>query len=74
MDDQDVDELVALADERLRGADAALVADYPGDRGTWQPVHTVYVPADRFAPAHAPRATATAALGLLERTRTCSGR
>ena len=41
----------ALADEldtRLAGADAALAAAYPGDRGRRQPVHTVYVPADRY--------------------------
>jgi HpcH/HpaI aldolase/citrate lyase family len=41
----------ALADEldaRLAEADAALAAAYPGDRGRRQPVHTVYVPADRF--------------------------
>jgi citrate lyase beta subunit len=41
----------ALADEidaRLADADAALTADYPGDRGRRQPVHTVYVPADRY--------------------------
>ena len=44
----DVDDLVALADQRLRSDDAALERDYPGDRGGWQPVHTVYVPADRL--------------------------
>jgi uncharacterized protein DUF6986 len=41
----------ALADEldaQLADADAALAADYPGDRGRRQPVHTVYVPADRY--------------------------
>jgi hypothetical protein len=41
----------ALADEldtRLAGPDAALAAAYPGDRGRRQPVHTVYVPADRY--------------------------
>ena len=41
----------ALADEldaRLARADAALAAAYPGDRGRRQPVHTVYVPADRY--------------------------
>ena len=35
-------------DERLADADAALAHDYPGERGTRQPVHTVYVPADRY--------------------------
>ena len=44
----DVDDLVALADQRLRDDDAARDRDYPGDRGLWQPVHTVYVPADRL--------------------------
>lgn len=40
--------LLAELDQRLAAADEALVADYPGDRGVRQPVHTVYVPADRF--------------------------
>ncbi len=43
--------LDALADDldrRLAAADAALLAGYPGDRGTRQPVHTVYVPGDRY--------------------------
>ncbi|MDP3892920.1 aldolase/citrate lyase family protein [Nocardioides sp.] len=47
-----MEDLEALADEldrRLADADAALLASYPGDRGVRQPVHTVYVPADRFA-------------------------
>jgi citrate lyase beta subunit len=35
-------------DRRLAAADAALTADYRGDRGVRQPVHTVYVPADRY--------------------------
>ncbi len=35
-------------DGRLAAADAARVAGYPGDRVDRQPVHTVYVPADRF--------------------------
>src|SRR5689334_18968593 len=41
----------ALADEldaRLADADAALASRYRGDRGRRQPVHTVYVPADRY--------------------------
>ncbi|GFG50402.1 aldolase [Mycolicibacterium agri] len=41
----------ALADEldvRLADADAALASSYRGDRGRRQPVHTVYVPADRY--------------------------
>jgi citrate lyase beta subunit len=43
-----VDGLVADLDRRLGAADAELVRDYPGDRGVRQPVHTVYVPADRY--------------------------
>jgi citrate lyase beta subunit len=35
-------------DRRLAEADAELATLYPGDRGVRQPVHTVYVPADRF--------------------------
>ena len=36
-------------DRRLAAADTALAAEYPGDRGVRQPVHTVYVPADQMA-------------------------
>jgi citrate lyase beta subunit len=46
-----LDGLADLADEldrRLADADAALAAAYPGDRAVRQPVHTVYVPADRY--------------------------
>lgn len=42
-----LDELTAGLDARLAGADARLVEDYPGSSGARQPVHTVYVPADR---------------------------
>lgn len=34
---------------RLAAVDADLARRYPGDPGTRQPVHTVYVPADAFA-------------------------
>ncbi len=44
----DFDTLADELDTRLAGADAALAAAYPGDRGRRQPVHTVYVPADRY--------------------------
>jgi citrate lyase beta subunit len=37
-------------DRRLAPADAELAARYPGDPGTRQPVHTVYVPADQMTP------------------------
>jgi citrate lyase beta subunit len=43
-----MDDLLAELDRRLAAADAALAADYRGDRGVRQPIHTVYVPADRF--------------------------
>ncbi len=36
--------------QRLLATDELLLAAYPGDDGTRQPVHTVYVPADRFTP------------------------
>ena len=43
-----VDAMAAEADRLLAGADRALAAGYPGPRSGRQPVHTVYVPADRF--------------------------
>jgi citrate lyase beta subunit len=43
-----VDDLAGELDRLLAAADAELTALYPGDRGVRQPVHTVYVPADRF--------------------------
>ncbi|WUJ74205.1 aldolase/citrate lyase family protein [Kribbella soli] len=43
-----MDDLLTELDRRLAAADAALAADYRGDRGVRQPIHTVYVPADRF--------------------------
>ncbi|MFE6511250.1 DUF6986 family protein [Nocardioides sp. NPDC057767] len=44
-----LEDLVARLDRDLAGADAALAANYPGDRGVRQPVHTVYVPGDRYS-------------------------
>jgi citrate lyase beta subunit len=41
-------ELTDAVDRRLATADAALAAAYPGARAARQPVHTVYVPADRY--------------------------
>ncbi|WP_424347898.1 DUF6986 family protein [Kocuria sp. CH-021] len=41
------------AAERLAGTDELLRRSYPGDPGTRQPVHTVYLPADSFTPATA---------------------
>jgi citrate lyase beta subunit len=43
-----LEDLADELDRRLADADAALPTDYPGDRGERQPVHTVYVPADRY--------------------------
>jgi citrate lyase beta subunit len=43
-----IDDLLADLDGRLAPVDAELQRRYPGDSGTRQPVHTVYVPADRF--------------------------
>ena len=50
---------------RLAAADAALAADFPGDRAGRQPIHTVYVPADRFLVGLA-QAWGEEALGVLD--------
>ncbi|MCQ4041890.1 HpcH/HpaI aldolase/citrate lyase family protein [Streptomyces rubrisoli] len=50
----------------LAGVDAELARRYPGDPGTRQPVHTVYVPADVFA-ADTVRMWGEQALDLLDR-------
>ena len=42
------EEDLAGIDSRLSGTDALLATEYPGDDGTRQPVHTLYVPADRY--------------------------
>ncbi|MGW8850931.1 DUF6986 family protein [Streptomyces xiamenensis] len=52
-------------DTSLAGVDAHLARHYPGEAATRQPVHTVYVPADRFAPDTA-REWGIAALALLD--------
>ena len=39
---------LAAIDTQLAATDRLLERNYPGDDGTRQPVHTVYVPADRF--------------------------
>ena len=44
----DLDQLTEAIDARLEQADAALARGFPGERPGRQPVHTVYVPADRF--------------------------
>jgi citrate lyase beta subunit len=52
-------------DERLAAADAALASGFPGERPGRQPVHTVYVPADRYAADLVP-AYGRAALTVLD--------
>src|SRR6266498_5197869 len=42
------EDVYAELDRRLAPVDGALRSRYPGDPGTRQPVHTLYVPADRF--------------------------
>lgn len=41
-------ELNEALDMRLADADAQLLEQFPGERGQRQPIHTVYVPADRI--------------------------
>ncbi len=60
-----VDDLADRLDTRLAGADAALANGYPGERATRQPVHTVYVPADRFHAGLVPE-WGSAALGAVD--------
>ncbi|MEO6511697.1 MAG: aldolase/citrate lyase family protein [Nocardioides sp.] len=59
------DRLAAELDERLAEADAQLAARYPGERAGRQPVHTAYVPADRFTAGIA-RSWGDEALALLD--------
>ncbi|MEV0674638.1 aldolase [Mycobacterium sp. NPDC050441] len=42
------DAVLAGVDRRLSAADAQLVGRYPGDDGRRQPVHTVYIPGNRY--------------------------
>ncbi|HEY1157522.1 MAG TPA: aldolase, partial [Arthrobacter sp.] len=44
---------LAHIDAQLAATDQLLDRNYPGDDGSRQPVHTVYVPADRFTPSFA---------------------
>jgi citrate lyase beta subunit len=53
-------------DARLADADAALAHQFPGERATRQPVHTVYVPADRYDAGLVPRWGAEALRALDE--------
>lgn len=44
------DTFLRRLDQQLAEADRHLTERYPGDAGTRQPVHTVYIPADRLEP------------------------
>ncbi|MDQ6729237.1 MAG: aldolase, partial [Actinomycetota bacterium] len=57
-------ELGQELDARLVDADAALAAHFPGDRASRQPVHTVYVAADRYHAALVPNWGAEALAAL----------
>jgi citrate lyase beta subunit len=57
--------LAGRLDARLADADAALVAGYPGDAPTRQPVHTVYVSGDLFT-ADLPQRWGAAALEAVD--------
>lgn len=52
---------LAAIDERLSDTDTLLATEYPGDDGSRQPVHTLYVPADRYDPGLPARYGAQAA-------------
>jgi citrate lyase beta subunit len=57
--------VLARADAALADTDAFLDRAYPGEDGRRQPVHTVYVPADRYTPG-LPGQWGAAALALVE--------
>ena len=59
-------------DTVLADTDRLLAAAYPGDAGTRQPVHTVYIPADRCVPA-LPENWGTEALAAVEAEGTLTG-
>jgi hypothetical protein len=61
----DSNALHAAVNVRLRSADAALAAHFPGSSPGRQPVHTVYVPASRFT-AHTAQEWGSAAEGVLD--------
>ncbi|MDI2023133.1 hypothetical protein PJL18_03681 [Paenarthrobacter nicotinovorans] len=56
---------LAHIESQLEATDQLLDRNYPGDDGSRQPIHTVYIPADRFTPTFVPdlgaQALATAA-------------
>jgi citrate lyase beta subunit len=58
-------DVLAAVDAQLAAADRVLADCYPGDAGTRQPVHTVYLPAD-VATDDSPAAWGAEALALLD--------
>jgi citrate lyase beta subunit len=59
------EDVLATTDAALADTDAFLARAYPGEDGRRQPVHTVYVPADRYTP-DLPRRWGEDALRLVE--------
>ncbi|GAB2518912.1 DUF6986 family protein [Paramicrobacterium agarici] len=57
---------VARVDAHLAATDRLLETAYPGDDGSRQPIHTVYVPGHRYEPALAARWGADAAAAVAE--------
>lgn len=57
---------LASIDQRLADTDRLLAARYPGDRDVRQPVHTAYVPADRYT-SDLPERWGAEALSAVER-------
>lgn len=66
MSDGVTQSLIAELDRELAQADRELAQRYPGDRVDRAPVHTVYVPADRYDAA-TPATWGNEALSLLDR-------
>ena len=61
-----LDQLAARLDGLLAETDADLRRRYPGDDGSRQPVHTVYVPADRYHADLVPQWSALARAALAD--------
>jgi citrate lyase beta subunit len=59
------DAVLTDVDRRLSAADARLATGYPGDDGRRQPVHTVYLPGNRYS-ATAPADWGSAALAAAD--------
>ncbi|MFT3716997.1 MAG: aldolase/citrate lyase family protein [Gordonia sp. (in: high G+C Gram-positive bacteria)] len=64
----DLDEAMRRVDALLEPVDAALARQFPGDRTGRQPIHSVYVPADR-ADENTVQVWGDGALALLEENR-----